>query len=97
MTEQVERTVEKTEVTVRVKKAIALERGVVLPTGLRDVMRKQIIRTRPDGVMNRSDPEYWIELSHDELVSMGAKNLGEISSVTYDVTEFVEAGDIAVP
>ena len=74
---------------------VKIEPEVVLPAGHYHGEEKQIGVNLLEG-MNWTNPTYHLELSADDLESMGAKNIGRLVSVTYDLTKFVRSGDIGV-
>jgi hypothetical protein len=78
--------VESERVTLEVQESLWIELGVILKPGAYPGTRKQ----------SWLGGEYWIELTADELRSLGAPSVSAADKVEYDVSKFVRSGKIAV-
>lgn len=89
------RKLRRTQVRYRVSEPVEIEEGVLLPAGsYAGTMEEGGIDTML-GVQWMS-PQYRLELSADELESMGRKNHPSIDSIDYDLAPFVRSGKIEV-
>jgi hypothetical protein len=79
-----------------VMKNVELESGVVIPPGIYPGTSSQTsIETNDKGTI-LTPPEYRLELTADQLVSMGGRTTRDLVSSEPDVTKFVQSGDILV-
>jgi hypothetical protein len=81
-------------VRMTVMKNVELESGVVIPPGIYPGTSSQTsIETNDKGTI-LTEPEYRLELTADQLVSMGGQTARDLVSSEFDVTKFVQSGDI---
>lgn len=85
-------------VTLVVDKPVRLDddKEVLLAAGRYVGLRKQIGMPTMGGKISWTSPEYKLELTKDQLVAMGAKNVGHYISIEYDVSGHVKRGEITV-
>jgi hypothetical protein len=83
------------DVLLEVKAPVELEAGVVLPAGSYNGTSKETGLQTDQGV-SWTSPTYHIELTSDQLVALGAKNVDHPVSTEYDLTKYVRSGEIEV-
>ncbi len=75
--------------------AVELELNVVLPPGFYAGTEIRIGLETTSGV-SWTKPEYTIELTADQLASIGVRISPNVTSAKYDVTTFVRSGELTV-
>jgi hypothetical protein len=85
----------RTPIQLTATKPIELDPGVVLPPGTYTRTSKQTALHTQAGATS-TKPEYKLELTAEQLTSMGATNMGNYVSIEYDVSKFVRSGDISI-
>jgi len=87
---------ETTKITLEAVKAVELYRGVVLPPGSYRGIKAQAREAALDSGVTWSPIRYRIELTAEQLASMGATVQPNQSSEEIDVTEFVRQGKLTI-
>ena len=80
------------KITLEAAQAVELYKGVVLPPGSYPGIKAQARESALDIGVTWSPIRYRIELTAEQLASMGAKVQRDQSSEEIDVTEFVRLG-----
>ena len=83
---------ETTRITLEATKAVNLHAGIILPPGVYPGIKAQAREDTLDSGVTWSPIRYRIELTAEQLASMGAKVQRDQSSEEIDVTEFVRLG-----
>jgi hypothetical protein len=87
----------KTEpVTLVVDTPVRLDDEIMLQPGRYPGGRKQIGVPMVGGIISWTAPEYKLELSAEQMKSMGGKNTAHLISQEFDVTPHVSRGEIKV-
>jgi hypothetical protein len=87
---------ETTRITLEAAQAVELYKGVVLPPGLYPGIKAQARETALDSSVTWSPIRYRIELTAEQLASMGATVQPNQSTEEIDVTEFVRLGQLTI-
>ena len=88
---------ETTKVTLEAAQAVKLHPGIVLPPGSYPGTKAPRAREDAlDGVVTSSPIRYRLELTEEQLVSMGATVQHDLRSEQIDVTEFVRQGQLTI-
>ena len=83
-------------VMLEATQAVELEPGVVLPPGYYTGAETRTGLATASGDVSWTKPEYKIELTKDQLTSIGARVSPNLTSMKVDVTKFVRSGELAV-
>jgi hypothetical protein len=83
-------------VMLEATQAVELEPGVVLPPGYYTGAETRTGLATVSGDVSWTKPEYKIELTKDQLTSIGARVSPNLTSMKVDVTKFVRSGELAV-
>jgi hypothetical protein len=87
---------ETTRITLEAAQAVELHRGMILPPGLYPGIKAQARESALDSSVTWSPIRYRIELTAEQLASMGAAVQPNQSSEEIDVTEFVRLGQLTI-
>jgi len=87
---------ETTKVTLEAAQAVKLHPGIVLPPGSYPGTKARAREDALDGVVTSSPIRYRLELTEEQLVSMGATVQHDLRSEQIDVTEFVRQGQLTI-
>jgi hypothetical protein len=86
---------ETTKITLGATQAVELYPGIVLPPGSYSGTKTQT-RNESIGGVSWTPPLYRIELTEEQLASMGATVQHNLSSEQIDVTKFVRQGRLTI-
>jgi len=84
------------KITLEAAQAVALDTGIVMPPGSYAGTKTRTRVSYLDGSVNWTPTRYRIELTVEQLASMGATVQPNQSSEEIDVTEFVRLGKLRV-
>ena len=87
---------ETTKITLEAAQAVELHRGIVMPPGSYSGTKTRTRVSYLDGSVNWTPTRYRIELTAEQLASMGASVQANQSSEEIDVTEFVRLGKLTI-
>jgi hypothetical protein len=82
------------DIRLRVIRPVLLGKEFRLAVGVYRGSKKQLGVPLTGGEIQWRLPEFVVELSKDQLVDMGAKNVGSLLTVEYDITRYVRGGDV---
>ena len=82
-----------TDIVFTVREPVELEKDVLLPAGSYSGKCKEVGMEGLSGV-SWAPPRYLIELTAEQLASIGAKHALNLISVEYDVSKYVSSGQI---
>src|SRR5262245_6607223 len=86
---------ETTKITLEAAQAVELHTGVVLPPGSYSGIKARAREDALDGLI-LTPTRFRIQLTAEQLVSMGATGQPNQSSEEIDVTEFVRQGQLTI-
>jgi hypothetical protein len=84
------------KITLEAAQAVDLDTGIVMPPGRYPGTKTRTRVSYLDGSINWTPTRYRIELTVEQLASMGATVQPNQSSEEIDVTEFVRLGKLRV-
>ena len=87
---------ETTKITLEAAQAVELYKGVVLPPGSYPGIKAQAREDALDSGVTLWPVRYRIELTAEQLASMGATVQHHLSSEEIDVTKFVRLGQLTI-
>ncbi len=88
--------VTKRSATLSASQPVPIGSSVVLPAGRYTALEKRLGVAGLNGQITWMAPEYFIAFGADEMRSMGAVVPPHHQGATYDVTRFVQSGQLAV-